>query len=596
MKKLSSLTMRTYLVFLLINVNSGAMAKAQTDEPKERQEKPVTILTREDIRKMQTSSIRDVLNSIPGITANSSSVNMRGSTKVKVLLNGRPLNNPTSPHGGIKLNQVVVSDIKKIEVIKGGGAVAYGDNASGGVIIITSDSKKGLSGFIKTDMGNYGVRKFRGNVTAVTGDLSLNAIAAWSTKDGFVKNDDGKKYSGGIKADYRFGEKSSLGFAFDYFKNKGGICGKYSRPTPYSRKDYDLIISGINLRLPWLKLHSFVNRGENNNSDISKNKDTTLKVLKTGHKVFTSLPLNNFFNLTMGGGFEYKEGEGKGQYQKKGKMENYGFNKTDEKSCFAFISNSMEIKKLFLTINTGGRFIYYSDYSNILNPEISVAFRTGTFGLKGGFSMTNNTPSFLQRYQATSTKVKNPNVDMERAINYSLSLFASPIKSITITSGAFYNIITDKIALEDNFDGTGKDRMGNIGEVSYKGADSSIKINPSRFFTIKGTYLYLKAEDEKTGRWLSHYPRHHLTGQMELKPLKSLLILLEADYKSKLYIDSNNTEIAKARTLYDASLTYRLGKFTMNFKVENIFNIDHLLSIGLKGYPRRYRASLKFNF
>ncbi len=583
---------KLFLTFTLLSLIIIITHRDGYPGPKKTKSNSVTILTKKDILKLGTSSIRDVLGSIPGVSVNISSVNLRGSTKVKVLLNGRPLNDPTSPHGGIKLDQVVVSDIKKIEVIMGGGSVAYGDNASGGVILITSDSKKGLTGFVKADMGSYGVRKIRGNATAVMGDLSLNTTASLLSKDGYVDNDDGKKFSGGMKSDYKFNNKSSLGLAFDYFKEKGGICGKESRPTPHSRKDYQLFISGLNLRLPWLKLQSFVNKGSNNNTDVSKNKDTTVKVLKTGHKLFSSLPINNFLNLNMGGGFEYKEGEGKGYYG----ATDYSFAKTDEKAFYGFLSDRVELKDLFLTLNVGGRFIYYSDYRNVANPEIKISFRKNTFGIKGSFSMTNNTPTFLQRYQATSVRSPNPNLEMERAINYSTSIFFSPIKPLTMTVSTFHNIITDRITVVDNAGANGKDSFGNIGEVTYTGTDSFIKLAPWKFFAIKGTYLYLKSKDKATGKLMARHAKHHITSQVEVKPMENMMVLLEADYKSKIYLNSANTEIAKGRILWDMSMNYKIGQFTMKFEVKNIMNTDYLLSIGLKGYPRRYNASVKFNF
>jgi len=554
--------------------------------------KSSVILTKEDILKINPTCIQDVLNSVPGVNAGESSVMLRGSTAVKVLLNGRPLNDPTSSVGGVKLDQVVVADIDRIEIIKGGGGVSYGDNASGGVVLITSDSKKGLTGFIETGGGDYGTYNTKGSTTSVLGGLTLNAAGSWFTTDGFIRNDDEKKYSVGMKADYKFSDKTSLGLAFDYFGQEGGLPGDLIYPTPYSRKDYDLFIGGINLSLPLFKVNSFLNKGINNNSDISRDKDTTLEVLKTGHKISTALPLHKLLNISAGGGFEYKEGLGKGHY---GTVD-YSFEKKTEKSFYGYISNSMEIKELFLSINAGGRYIYYTEYDNAISPEVTVNFKPGSFGIKGSFSMTYNTPTFLQRYQATSSKDPNPDIDMEKAKNYSVSFFLSPDKSFLLTAGGFYNIIEDRITYVYDYDGSGMNRYENFGEVIYKGADSSLKIEPFSFICLKGTYLYLITEDTETGLWMSCRARHNFKGQIEIKPVRNLCLLFEADYKSKLYTNSSNTREADARILYDMTLRYKAGRFTFKLEVENIADTEYLIETGGEGYPRRWNGSVKFNF
>lgn len=84
------------------------------------------VVTAEEIEKLQAHTMADVLNTIPGLSAGSSSVSIHGNYKVKVFLDGRPLNDPTSSHGGIRWHLVSPSDKERMEILRGKGGVRYG--------------------------------------------------------------------------------------------------------------------------------------------------------------------------------------------------------------------------------------------------------------------------------------------------------------------------------------------------------------------------------------------------------------------------------------------------------------------------------------
>lgn len=58
------------------------------------------------------------------------------NVNVQVLLNGINLNMLDSSHGVTPINTIAPSDIERIEVLPGGGAVMYGNGTRGGVINI----------------------------------------------------------------------------------------------------------------------------------------------------------------------------------------------------------------------------------------------------------------------------------------------------------------------------------------------------------------------------------------------------------------------------------------------------------------------------
>jgi iron complex outermembrane receptor protein len=555
------------------------------------------IISDADIKKMNVNNIQDILNQVPGVTAGDSSVLLRGSSSVKVLLNGRPLNDPTSSHGGIKWGQVSLNAIEKIEIIKGGGSVLYGDNSSGGVIVITTKRDADLSGMVDLRGGNFKTGNASADINTSMGGLNVQSNASYYQTDGYFRNHDSKKYRGGVKLSYNFNKKYGISPSFNYYGQEGGLVGMKSYPTYYARKNYSFYSGSLMAKLNRIKSNFYINKGINNNTDSSKEKDTTIEVLKTGEELTTGKKFNEYLQLSFGAGAEYIEGKGRGTgLDYYGTRVDYGFEKEDEKNVFGFISNKAVIKSLHLGISAGARAVYYSDYKNVVNPEAGISFCKDWFGAKLNFAMSNNTPSFLQRFQATSYKDPNPELDMEKSTSYSATVYLSPFKWINLTGGGFYNRISDRITYVRNYNGTGNSRYENLGKVTYKGAEASLTLVPVKSIRLNSSYSYMIAKDEETGLWVPCKARHRVNGKLKISPIKKMSVSVEMEYLSDVYTDSANTEKADAHGLYNGYLDYRMGAFILNFEIKNIADKEYLMSDGIEGYPRRWMCGLKYEF
>lgn len=98
-----------------------------------------------------------------------SKVSIRGVEKgTLVLMNGTPI----SYRGLYNLEDIPVDNIERIEIVKGGGAILYGSEATGGVInIITKDK---MSNSVKVGLGNNGRQNYNLNTQAGKVGVSYN--------------------------------------------------------------------------------------------------------------------------------------------------------------------------------------------------------------------------------------------------------------------------------------------------------------------------------------------------------------------------------------------------------------------------------------
>ena len=154
--EMNTFTMDEYVV------TASRYAKADLDVAAD-----TDVITSERIEAIGATNVQQVLQTVPGLVYQSkgpggaslgsmtSKVSMRGVEKgTLVLLNGTPINY----RGLYNLENIPVETIERIEVVKGGGSVLYGSEATGGVINIITKEK--LPNVIKASLGNNGRQNY----------------------------------------------------------------------------------------------------------------------------------------------------------------------------------------------------------------------------------------------------------------------------------------------------------------------------------------------------------------------------------------------------------------------------------------------------
>lgn len=133
--------------------------------PVEKNASSVTILTEEDINNSQTVMVSELLKQVPGLDVVRSggagkltSVFMRGtnSNHTLVIIDGVEMNSPSSPTTSFDFGSLNVSNIERIEILRGPQSVMYGSDAVGGVIqIFTKRGFGDLQTEISAEAGSY---------------------------------------------------------------------------------------------------------------------------------------------------------------------------------------------------------------------------------------------------------------------------------------------------------------------------------------------------------------------------------------------------------------------------------------------------------
>src|SRR5438045_8219580 len=130
----------------------------------------VFVITQEDIRRSGATSIPEALRLAPGlqvarIDQNKWAIAARGfngrfDNKLLVLIDGRSVYTPLFSGVYWNVQDVMLEDVDRIEVIRGPGATLWGANAVDGVINIITKSAKSTQAGLATAGGGNELRGF----------------------------------------------------------------------------------------------------------------------------------------------------------------------------------------------------------------------------------------------------------------------------------------------------------------------------------------------------------------------------------------------------------------------------------------------------
>nr|WP_321359125.1 TonB-dependent receptor [uncultured Hyphomonas sp.] len=160
----------------------------------------VSIITAEDLKKLDFDFALDVVASAPGVTINqngsyggSASVRIRGASsgQTLVLIDGVPVGDPSTTDGSFNFAYLDTSDIERIEVLKGPQSTLWGSDAIGGVVSITTKQpEEKLGGSAFAEYGSFNTLRGGASIGNAneTGDFRLSASGI--STDGISKADE----------------------------------------------------------------------------------------------------------------------------------------------------------------------------------------------------------------------------------------------------------------------------------------------------------------------------------------------------------------------------------------------------------------------
>ena len=203
------------------NPNKARISTAKSNLSVMENPQPISIVTHEIIEQQQSKQLSDVLQNVNGLYVTSSRGNSQDS------FGGRGFNfgNDNIFKNGARVHSGVfpeVSGLERVEVLKGGSAMLFGNVAAGGVVnLITKKPRFNYGGMLGFNAGSWNTYKptvdFYGPLTS---KAAFRVNGAFETAQSFRDVVESKKYYFNPSLLFNIGERSQLIVEGDYLSNE----------------------------------------------------------------------------------------------------------------------------------------------------------------------------------------------------------------------------------------------------------------------------------------------------------------------------------------------------------------------------------------
>ncbi|HTI72810.1 MAG TPA: TonB-dependent receptor [Candidatus Limnocylindria bacterium] len=204
----------------------------------------ISILTQEDIRRSGAVGVPDALRLAPGLDVarglgngyaiTARGFNSSGGNKMQVLMDGRSLYTPLLSGVFWEIQDTVLEDLDRIEVVRGPGGTLWGANAVNGVINIVSKSARDTQGtLVVAGAGTeergmatvrYGGKLGESTYYRVYGKYENRDEQALTNGEGAA--DGMQQGQGGFRIDSYLPGENTLTLQGDTYQNYTGILGR----------------------------------------------------------------------------------------------------------------------------------------------------------------------------------------------------------------------------------------------------------------------------------------------------------------------------------------------------------------------------------
>lgn len=475
------------------------------------------------IERMQVTNFRDLLEyELPGVefTNNGGYANINmlgfGGKYVLFLVDGERMAGETFDN--IDYNRIDMDNVQQIEIVKGAASSLYGSNAVGGVInIITQKPRKGFETGASVRYGSNNEQNYRYTVGSRRKWGYVNLTASFKSMDPYLLKDREpltQWFANGEKVEHALYETYIAGYedysitprvGMDlseklhvearggyYFKerNPGGLSGSKAIDRYYNysggvKADYKisdtqhLLISGNFDRYDKYKYYKLLSEDEKTYENSQQRFGGMYSIsFAAGHSLVAGAEYFSDKLMTF-------------------MFESDGSNAKRDARTYAVYTQQEWLLMDNLTLVTGLRYDYHSQFKGHLTPRLSAMFKlTPRITLRGGYSGGFRSPTLKELYTdwfhpdgGGFQIIGNKDMKAEKSNNFNVSTEVSFGKTV-ITALAQYSLIDEMVSTV----WANKDTVlyANIGDANVLSTELSVTSQITNNLSVKGAYSLVR--------------------------------------------------------------------------------------------------------
>ena len=588
----------------------------------------VTTISSEDIERAGSSSLPELLQRQPGIEISNlggpgkvSTIGIRGtsSTHSIVLVDGIRLSAATTGFSAIE--HIPLSQIEKIEIVRGPASSLYGQDAIGGVIQIFT--KKGVDGFkpyVDIGYGSYNTSNFKSGVRAGNNQTTYAINFAAMNSDGFsafvpnpanaansinLDKDGYKNYSLSSSLSHKINQDYEIDLQYFLSKGKNQFDNRFANFSPSFHGNYR---NEIKLETYAMNIKGQINKAWQSSIKLSQSTDKYLDLQKLNNFTFEDdANLKDLYKTTQDQlSWQNNVALPRGSitllydFLKQRIKTTDVYEKTQRTNHGVMVGYSLiEDKHNF---QSNFRKDFNSAYEDAVTGNIGYAYSIDpNWTVSSSYGTAFVSPSFNFLYSlADSFALGNPNLKPEKSKNIEGSIrYKDDSGSMSLTM--FQNKIDDFIIYTAPAEAGSRTSTQNLNKAEIQG----LTISGDQFFghfQMKGSLTSQSAKNEDTDKYLPR--RASLIGNINLNYyIGNWNIGVEETFSGKRFDDKENIVNLSGYALTNIVTDYKINdKLKLNLRLNNVLDKDYSLAAeGRSGFKyqtpgRSLFANLRYDF
>jgi len=560
-----------------------------------------TVITEEEIEQAGLSSLAELLQKQSGIEISNlggpgkvSSINIRGtsSTHSIILLDGMRIGASTS--GMTAIENLPLSQIEKIEIVRGPASSLYGQDGIGGVIqIFTKKGKEGFHPYLGIGYGRYQTKQLNAGISGGNKTTSYALNISGTNTDGFsafvpdsskasnTQNLDKDKYknrsisstlSYALNKDYKIDLQYFLTTGRNMFDNR---FANFSPDQNYRDKSKQEIYA--------MKTTGQINKLWESSIKIGKSTDlySAQQHFNWGTFVYdpdvVDLYETTQYQMTWQNNIKLNKGSLVVLYdflQEKINTTDL-YDKTKRTNNGFVLGYNIEHNQN--TLQTSLRKDLNSQYNNETTGNIGYAYQINPqWKINSSFGTAFVAPSFNYLYSSVdSWALGNPDLKPEKSKNIEGSIkYQDNLKSFSLT--AYQNSIKDFIIYEAIAENS-RTNTQNLNEAKIQGVtltgDQSFE-----YIQLKGSLTAESPKNKDTNKYLPR--RAKLYGNLSINYyIQEWIFGIEQIGSGSRYDDKANNNKIEGYMITNLIANFALNeKTTINFRLDNAFDKVYALA------------------
>ena len=616
----------------------------------------VEVITKEDIEQLGATDVYSALRLAANVDVTSAgmaghNVMIRGmsTNHTLILIDGKRFagEDTSATQNVYALGRLSLSNIERIEIVRGSASAQYGSDALGGVINIITKKSKEPSVMVGISTGSESINNYYHIDFGKQGNFSSTFDMRFSdVRQNMQAGDEGSNYYGPIQ-DFNFagtwdlGNDKEIDLTLGYYNEhtKADYADKYTSTGvfqtskdkkewyDYRRYDYSLGYSGKTDNSDYM-IRTFYSRldKENNLYNYRNNFPEPMENIlgsmypkydwdKSTYTLWgiegkNTVQLSDNHLLTFGG--EYRQNKVEGtrlsdggdnvhQVSQSGNgiVSNKYYSDKEINTWAGYIQDEWQVNDKLLVIPSV-RYDHDSSFGGEVTPKIGATyFISDNSRIKANWGKGFKAPTISELYMAmhramggqTVNVYGNPDLKPEKSTSWDISFEAEKDNNfgkLTYFNNDVKNLITTKQIGSSYYD----QRYINVDEAEIDGVEMEIGRNLDDKWTIKATSNWLDATDKVSGDRLDNRARNMTTLQLLYDDHDDwgYSAILWQQWANKYHYDDNDYNF----TTTNFVLNKKFGEGNRVYAgVDNIFD-KKISDIGLDGMIWRLGAEWTF--